>query len=208
MLILKIKGREQTRVPMYFKLTCESYDRFVDNMKKAADYTVSCKLKERKPDTKIWVPFFEKSIREYLVQHLFAAMCLEAFIYDYAATNFSDTYVKKYIDKLDLVSKWVLVPKLVLGNEFPRSGRSFAYIRSIKKERDKLVHSKSRPQLSDDERERELAKYTFKPSKSNKKDTDLEINISRQLVEIFNTLKKMEEQSDKKQDWWEILEEH
>lgn len=94
-LILRIKGREQTSFPMYFKLTRESYDRFVDKMKKAADYTVSCKIKGRKPDTKIWGNFFEKSMREYLVQHLFAAMCLEAFIYDYAATNFSDTYVKK-----------------------------------------------------------------------------------------------------------------
>ncbi len=208
MLILKIKGREQTRVPMYFQLTRESYDRFVDNMKKAANYTVSCNIKGRRPDTKIWANFFEKSLREYLVQHLFAAMCLEAFIYDYAATNFSDTYVKKYIDKLDLVSKWVVVPKLVLGKEFPRSSRSFSFIRSIKRERDKLVHSKSRPQLSDKERERELAKYTFRPSKSDTKDTDLELNVPCQLVEILNTLKKMETKSDTKQDWWEILEEH
>lgn len=206
MLVLKIQGREYSRVGMYFQLTRESYERFRDNMNNAAEYTVACKTK-RRPDSQILVNFLGKAMREYLVEHLFAAMCLEAFIYDYAATNFSDTYVKKYLDKLDLVSKWVLIPKLVLGKEFPRSGRAFAYIRSVKKERDKLVHSKSRPELSDEQREKEMAKYTFKPSISKNEDVDLPINIFRQLVEILNTLKKMEEKSDKKQDWWEIVEE-
>ena len=207
MLILKINGREQTRVPMYFQLTSESYERYKDNIKKAAEYTVSCKLKKQKPNLKVSQDFWEKAIRAMLVQNLFAAMCLEAFIYDYAATNFSDTYVKKHLDKLDLISKWIIIPKLILSKEFPKSGRVFAYLRSIKRERDKLVHSKSRPQLSDEEREKEMAEYTFKPSSKKNKDMDLEVNIFRQLVEILNTLKEMEEQSHKKQDWWEIVEE-
>jgi len=205
-LILKIHGREQTRVPMYFQLTLESYESFEDSMKRAAEYTISCKMKGRKADKNLWCNFIEKATREYLVQHLFAAMCLEAFIYDYAASNFSDTYVKKYLDRLDLVAKWVVIPKLILGEEFPRSSMAFGYIRSIKNERDKLAHSKSRPQLTDEEREQEIARYILKPSTTKNKDTDLPVNIFRQLVEILTTLKKMEEQFEKTQDWWEVVE--
>jgi hypothetical protein len=203
--ILKINGREQTRVPMYFELTCEAYDRFADNFTKAADYQVQCKMQGKKPHLDIWGSLIRKGIREYLLQHLFAAMCLEGFIYDYAATNFTDTYSKKYLDKLDLISKWVIVPRLVLGKEFPRGGRAFSYIRDIKKERDKLVHSKSRPQLTDEEREKELSQYVLKPSTGGNRDSDLEVNVFRQLVEILNTLKSLEEQSGRQQNWWEIV---
>lgn len=207
MLELRIEGREQTRTPIHFELTYEAYNTFKDNMEKAARYTVECDLGKKQVDMNIWERYIKKSMNYFLVQHLFAAMCLESFIYDYAATNFTDTFVRKYLDKLDLVSKWVIVPKLVLGKEYPRYTQAFKYLRNIKKERDKLVHSKSRPELTNEERGKELAKYDLKfGKKSEDKDTDKNVNIFRWLVDILATLKKLEEESGKQQDWWRVVE--
>ena len=207
MLELKIEGREQTRTSMHFELTYEAYNNFRNYMEKAARYAAECKSQKKQTDMNIWGRYITKSMRYFLIEHLFAAMCLEAFIYDYAATNFRDTFARKYLDKLDLVSKWVIVPKLVLGKEYPRDTQAFEYLKSIKKERDKLVHSKSRPELTKEEREKELAKYDLRlGKKSESKDTDKEVNIFRWLVDILTTLKKLEEEGGKQQNWWRIVE--
>lgn len=205
MLKLTISGREQSRAAMYFDLTREAYERFYGNFQAAANYRVQCHLKRCECDLSVWMPNMEKGAREFLVQHLFAAMCLEAFIYDYAATSFTDTYTHKYLDKLDLVAKWVVIPKLVLGIEFPRDTQPFEHLRAIKKERDKLVHSKSRAELSEEERAKELAQYDLTPTR-NSKDSDIGANVFRQLVNILGTLKDLEKKSGRQQDWWQIIE--
>ena len=46
---------------------------------------------------------------------VFLHLFLKAVIYDYGAINTSDSYMKKYIDKLEFLSKWVVIPKLVTG---------------------------------------------------------------------------------------------
>ncbi len=47
---------------------------------------------------------------------VFAGMCLEAEAYDYAAIHLTDAYTTAHLDKLDLISKWVLIPKLITGH--------------------------------------------------------------------------------------------
>lgn len=74
----------------------------------------------------------------------FSAMSLEAFIYDYAAIVLGDEYVKKYIDKLDVVAKWVIVPKMITGKELPRHKHCFELLKQTIKLRNEFVHSKSR----------------------------------------------------------------
>ena len=74
---------------------------------------------------------------------VFSAIAIEAYIYDYAARHFSDSYVQSYIDKLDVVSKWVLVPRLVTGHELPRDHKWFQLMKLLVSERHSIVHSKS-----------------------------------------------------------------
>lgn len=83
---------------------------------------------------------------------VFSAMAVEAYIYDYAARNLSSSFVRKYLDRLDLISKWVIVPRLVTGKAFPTGGRGFELLRKLKQTRDGLVHAKSRelPESSDE----------------------------------------------------------
>ncbi len=70
---------------------------------------------------------------------VFAVMCLEAFINDYGINRLSAQYMKKYIDKLGVVEKWVIVPQMVTSKDF----RSYlGELPNLVKARNALVHPK------------------------------------------------------------------
>lgn len=87
---------------------------------------------------------YEKRERSVTIPIVYSAMCLEAFIYDYGASNISDSFMKKHIDKLDLPSKYVIVTKLVTGKDFPKQAQAYEGLKKLVKDRNKLVHFKSR----------------------------------------------------------------
>lgn len=76
---------------------------------------------------------------------VFAAMCIEAAAFDFASTQLGDSYAELYLDKLDLISKWVVIPKLVSGKSFQEAGAALNALRILVRARNKLVHQKSMP---------------------------------------------------------------
>ncbi len=74
----------------------------------------------------------------------FAAMCLEAFFYDYAASNLGDGFTEEHLDKLDLPSKLLIVPQLVSGKAIDKSSHIFEKVKRLTRDRNYLVHFKSR----------------------------------------------------------------
>ncbi len=74
---------------------------------------------------------------------VFSAVAVEAYIYDYAARRLSDKFVQAYMDKLDLVSKWVIIPRFITGKSLPETGKWQALLKGLVKERNSIVHSKS-----------------------------------------------------------------
>lgn len=52
--------------------------------------------------------------------------------------------MKKYVDKLDFLSKWVLIPKLITGKDFPTDSQAYELLVKLKKARNDLVHFKTR----------------------------------------------------------------
>lgn len=74
---------------------------------------------------------------------VFSAIAIEAYIYDYAARHLTDSFVQNYIDKLDPVGKWVLIPRLITGRELPRTHRWLELLTNLVKERNSIIHSKS-----------------------------------------------------------------
>ena len=89
---------------------------------------------------KLW-----SSSEQYCVAVCFSAMALESFIYDYAARLLGDGYVSKYLDKLDAVSKWLVIPRLITGKELSPGGRSMELLRELVRQRNQMIHAKSRP---------------------------------------------------------------
>lgn len=76
---------------------------------------------------------------------VFSAMCIEAAAFDFAAVQLGDSYATQYLDKLDLVSKWVVVPKIVSGKSLKEGGPALNALRMLVRSRNALVHQKSLP---------------------------------------------------------------
>ncbi len=62
---------------------------------------------------------------------LFAALSVEAAINDYAAWQLSDSYFDKHLSSLDVLSKWVVIPKLVCGQSIKKSGPAYSSLKKI-----------------------------------------------------------------------------
>ena len=75
---------------------------------------------------------------------VFSHLFLEATIYDYGATNLSDSYMKKYIDRLNFLSRWVVIPRLVTGKTFPTQSQAYQMLGKVNRARNGLVHFKTR----------------------------------------------------------------
>ena len=75
---------------------------------------------------------------------VFSAMCVESAINDYAGTQLGDNYTEKHLASLDVISKWVIIPKLVCGKSIDKSGPAFNALKNLIKARNKLVHNKSK----------------------------------------------------------------
>jgi len=135
----------------------------------------------------------------------FGAMCLEAFIYDYAAHNFSNTYVDKYLDKLDLIGKWVIIPQLVTGKKFPRECQAFEHLALLIRERNHLVHFKSVPKPEPLTLDIILERLV----QQIKKDIELKkmgLNPYKIVIEVLTELRKLEGEGVEPK-WWELKEE-
>ncbi|EHU4917302.1 hypothetical protein KY888_004434 [Vibrio vulnificus] len=87
----------------------------------------------------------ECKVKNHAVKAIvFSAMCIEAAINDYAGIHLGDRYFESHLSSLDVVSKWVVIPKLVCGNELDKSSAAFGALKRLIRARNQLVHSKSR----------------------------------------------------------------
>ena len=89
-----------------------------DAEKRFAEARVSI---DSEPNPSIEAPNFDEYYEAAFLAIVFAGMTLEAVIYDFAARHLGEEYVKQHIDRLDLVSKWVIVPQLALEPRFQKT---------------------------------------------------------------------------------------
>ena len=74
---------------------------------------------------------------------LYEALAAEAYINYYGSKRLGLEYFKNRLDKLDFINKYLVVTKLITGNEFPTSEHIFEKLQDLHSARTKLVHSKS-----------------------------------------------------------------
>ena len=79
-----------------------------------------------------------------LIVIIFCATSLEAYINHYAISRQSKNYFKAYLDKLDLLSKWVIIPGITTGVQLDAGSKALQDLSSLITLRNKLVHPKSR----------------------------------------------------------------
>ena len=94
-------------------------------------------------------PLLDKEEKQESIIIAFAAICLEACIWDYAACQTSKRYTENHLEKLDFVSKWVIIPELLCGSDITKAKTNSTCLldrlRKLATKRNALVHSKSKP---------------------------------------------------------------
>ena len=82
--------------------------------------------------------------KKAIITVAFSAMCLEAFINDYAAACLGDSDFYENFDKLSTISKLQLIAKFIWKDDLDKSQAYYCKLKRLFKERDAIVHSKSR----------------------------------------------------------------
>lgn len=75
---------------------------------------------------------------------IFGAIAAENFIYNYGCEFLSVDFCNENLDKLDTISKWRVIPKLVCGKDIPPRNSIFSELRELIKARNALVHLKAK----------------------------------------------------------------
>lgn len=74
---------------------------------------------------------------------VFSAMALEAAAFEFATIQLGERLAKAYLDKLDVVGKWVVIPRLVCGRSLREDGPAINGLKGLVAARNALVHHKS-----------------------------------------------------------------
>src|SRR6266550_1951091 len=118
----------------FYEIAQEHYLRYVELEKQAASLNLEDPL-----DMQVTRHEIETAQHKCaLITICFSSMCLEAFIYDYAARHISDKYVQTNLDRLNALAKWVVIPRLVTGKDFPTESHAYLLLRLLVKTRNGL----------------------------------------------------------------------
>lgn len=105
---------------------------------------------EEGPEREEWDAWGHEAarIREVADEHaaiavVFACAACELYINNLGGRALGDSYFEKHLDRLDLVSKWVVIPRLVHGHVIDKGGRAFELLRLLVGARNELMHPKS-----------------------------------------------------------------
>lgn len=191
--MLRMIGRFAPYAPLYYEICEDNYRQYQRDRAEL--------IERKKQSPKHWDDLIvcgQAALNHGTKSVIFAGLCLEAFIYDYAARRFSNSYVDNFLDKLNLVAKWVVIPKLVLDKEFPRDTQAFERLVKLKKARDSYVHAKSKQEpASDEERARMLEELE-------EKETENFENSYIAVKEVLAQLRELEE-DDQRGKWWALI---
>ncbi len=99
---------------------------------------------EMEKNLKAQAEAYGKRERSAVVAITFSAMSLEAFFFDYAADSLGDKFVDNHLDKLDMKSRFVVYPRMVIGKGPNKGGQAYERVSTLQVIRNKLVHFKSK----------------------------------------------------------------
>ena len=122
--------------PLFFDMCEEAYSRFLTISEK---YTRTLKEEDIAEGRELEHAVVIAGIQAIV----FAGMCVESAIYDYAAGQLGDSYVQDHLEKMDLLSKWIVIPQLVCGRKISKDTVAYASLKKLIQARNSLVHHKS-----------------------------------------------------------------
>ena len=137
---------EFTYYEEFFHIAIDTYKEIVKLEKEHSELQVNTSESEKSSDN-----FVDKVAekndrigRLVLIVVVFCTTSLEAYINHYATSHLSKNYLKTYLDKLDLLSKWIVIPRITTGTQLDAGSRPLQDLSWLITLRNKLVHYKSR----------------------------------------------------------------
>lgn len=127
-------GRQNYNAILYSDIALRSYARAKEQFE-GVDFTID--------DYEDNLPY--DLIYEYSISTIiYATMCIEAFLNDYAAACLGDKEFYGNFDKLSIDGKFVLIGKFIMTAEIDKGQAYFYRLKTLIKERNELTHSKSK----------------------------------------------------------------
>ena len=137
---------EFTYYEEFFHVAIDTYKEIVKLEKEHSELWAKMSESEKLSDNSI-DKLAEKNDRIgrlVLIVVVFCATSLETYINHYAISHLSRSYFKKYLDKLDLLSKWIVIPRITTGAQLDAGSRPLQDLSWLITLRNKLLHHKSR----------------------------------------------------------------
>jgi hypothetical protein len=129
----------------YFALVVKNYARIEALKKEHDEFQSSLKGKKMSDRDMDILASKNDAIGELaLVVVVFSALTLEAYINHYGISRLSRNYFAKYLDKLDMVAKWIVIPKVVTGKQLDPGSTAMQDLDWLVALRNRLVHYKSK----------------------------------------------------------------
>lgn len=94
---------------------------------------------------------------------IFLTTFLDVYIYEFGGIVLGDRYTKEHLDKLDTLSKWIVIPKLITGKEINKSKSYFSDFKELIKWRNALIHHKSKDAIPFIVSEKKIERNDLKP---------------------------------------------
>ena len=129
----------------YFKLVTDTYSRIEKLECEHDQFQRSLKGKEMSDEDVDFLAARNDAIGELaLIVIIFSAFTLEAFINHYGISFLSRKYFSKYLDKLDLFSKWLVIPRIVTVKKLNPGSATMQDLSWLISLRNRLAHFKSK----------------------------------------------------------------
>jgi hypothetical protein len=129
----------------YFKVVAETYSQIQNLAREHDQFQRSLEGKEISDDDVDFLASRNDAIGERaLIVIVFSTFTLEAYINHYGINRLSRNYFSSYLDKLDLLSKWLVIPRLVTGRKLDPGSRAMQDLSWLVSLRNRLAHFKSK----------------------------------------------------------------
>lgn len=114
----------------------------------------------------------------------FLSSFLESYFFEFSAIALGQQYTENHIEKLDLTSKIIVIPRLVTGKEIDKSLHFWGEIRTLIKWRNKIIHNKTKNSI---EFFKNLKMGNYDPKPLYK-----EFNLTQFLIAIQSLFKELD----------------
>jgi len=136
-----------TLCEFFFSISLQQYEIYRSSYKELTEFCnfETCfDLLSHTPDeiTKYNILYY-RTMSSAISAIIFQAFSVEAYMNFYGAIKLGDNVFKNHYDRISILDKIIIIPRIATGRDFPKGDNIYGLIKKLFKHRDMLVHYKS-----------------------------------------------------------------